>query len=131
MTPLRRSRWIPAMVACVTIFAWTLASNHCAFAASTRPAHACCHDQGRPAAPPSTQCCGAFNVPVPEHVSAPMGHFHEVRPAWVEATATPVPVRRVVDVAAFLAHGPPEAQSFAEIVLSRSLPAHAPPRLFV
>jgi hypothetical protein len=133
MTSLRRSRWTAALVAFVTMAAWLVASNHCTITSLERPAkvaHACCHEEvpgQAPAGPQSTQCCEAFNVPVPEHVSVPAGHFFEL-PGALEPTVVSLislPSRKIV--APVRAHDPPPAPGFAETVLNRSLLAHAPP----
>jgi hypothetical protein len=133
MTSLRHRRWTAALVAFVTMAAWLVASNHCAIASLERPAkvaHACCHEEvpgQAPSGPQSTQCCEAFNVPVPEHVSVPAGHFFELPVALGPALASLIlqPSRDAVVVVR--AHDPPAVPGFAETVLNRSLLAHAPP----
>jgi pimeloyl-ACP methyl ester carboxylesterase len=133
MTSLRRCRWTAALVAFVTMAAWMVASNHCAIASLESPAkaaHACCQEKTpgqSPAAPQSTPCCEAFNVPVPEHVSVPAGHFFELPVALEQTLASLISLPSRDVVAPVRAHDPPRAPSFAETVLNRSLLAHAPP----
>jgi hypothetical protein len=116
----------------VAAFAWLIASNHCAFAALThveKSGHACCHE-GEPAKPaPSTQCCEAFNVPIPEHAAAPSAQLGELKPAWIDAAEIFVRQPRVA-ASAGSDTGPPCAAPALQIILSRCMPAHAPP-LFV
>ncbi len=120
------------MVVLLAGLAWTVASNHCAFAAlkSVAPnSHSCCAAK-KPAKQelPSLQCCEAFNVPIPEQVTAPQGQFHALKPVWTTeesfAVSAPPPVATAVE---FHETGPPGVFSFAESVLNRSLLAHAPP----
>lgn len=132
MSPLRRHRWVSGAIALVLAFAWLLASNHCALAAVKTSAHACCHEKpsGQSPAPVSTQCCEAFSVPVPEHVSAPAADLHVVKPAWAEADA-PRPAETEPARFYSFAHAPPEAGARLRTVLTRCVPAHAPPSFVV
>jgi hypothetical protein len=133
MTALRQARWFSATIVCAVAVAWLVASNHCAFATiaahSARAAHACCHDEDapHPAAPQAMQCCDTLKASLPAQAVVPAAALHELLPAWVEMEALP----RLVAVEGFRAMPatgpPPRAESFAEIVLNRSLPALAPP----
>ncbi|HEY5753374.1 MAG TPA: hypothetical protein VIT21_09510 [Chthoniobacterales bacterium] len=130
----------------LTVVAWLAVSNHCALAAtvfSLRPEAApicnSCHDedgsQSQPSSKPdATQsgeiaCCKvlkatasdlktisvAQQLPVGSIDYAIVAEFDFPIPAILFATAMPT--------------GPPQVRSFAELVLNRSLPAHAPPFL--
>ncbi|MDD5199868.1 MAG: hypothetical protein PHC88_08695 [Terrimicrobiaceae bacterium] len=127
MTTLRQYRWTSALVALLAIFAWIIASNHCALAAVGHPAkHSCCHEPcgGKPV----TQCCEAFNVPMPDQASAPAVHLHALGAAWTDATnASAFGDDPAALVSSACATGPPPGAGFAETVLNRSLLAHAPP----
>jgi len=72
------------------------------------------------------ECCDVSNVPVPEHVTAPVGHFFELLPMGPAVTDFS-PARPRKAVVPSHAHDPPTAPGFAETVLNRSLLAHAPP----
>lgn len=88
--------------------------------------HACCHKE-LPASPaPSTQCCEAFNVPIPEHASAPVAQLHELKPAWI-AIADDITPRPIAVVQAYHATGPPDVVLPVRVMLIRCQPAHAPP----
>ena len=130
MTPLRQSRWVSAFVAAVVAIAWFGASNHCALASietARKPAHACCHEEGAlPQPAKATQCCEAFSVPLPEQAMAPALSLNELGPAWLEAGELPAHALGA-EFRSVRANAPPEARSFAETVLNRSLLAHAPP----
>lgn len=131
MTSLRRHRIFSGAIALVLAFAWLLASNHCVIAAVQAPAHACCQDEsGQPSAPVSTQCCEAFSVPVPEHVSIPAVDLHVIALlGFVADSARPAVVPR--PKASLFAHAPPGGADFLQTVLTRCVPAHAPPSFVV
>jgi hypothetical protein len=133
MTALRQPRWFSATIACAIAVAWLLATNHCAFATiaahSAKAAHACCHEEDapHPSAPQSMQCCDALKASLPAQAVVPAASLSALLPDW---TATEVLPRLVAveNLRATPATGPPpRAESFAEIVLNRSLPALAPP----
>lgn len=132
MTPLRNARRFSAMVVLLAGLAWLAASNHCAFAAlrhAAPAAHSCCAEK-KPAksAAPSMQCCGVFNVPIPEQVTVPQGQYHFLKPVWVADEPLALSLSQAVaEDAGLYETGPPRAASFAESVLNRSLLAHAPP----
>jgi hypothetical protein len=135
MSPFRRHRWVAGAITLMIAGAWLLASNHCAIAATksfTSPAHACCHEKpaGKSSAPVSTQCCAAFSVPVPEHLAAPVADLHVLKPAWMAAHAIPITAAEPSRFS-FFAHAPPEAGGWFRTVLTRCMPAHAPPSFVV
>jgi hypothetical protein len=129
MTALRQARWFATMVTCVAAVAWLVASNHCAvatLATFAKADHSCCH-KAPPASPqPSTECCEAFNVPIPDSAAAPVVHFSELKPAWIEELEIAMPRASFVPVLE-RATGPPPACQPLEILLGRCIPAHAPP----
>jgi len=127
----RHSRWFAAMVACVSMLAWMCMTNHCALASlSMRQMHSCCHSDGgakdHPGSPQYLQCCGTVAPSLPDHLAVPAAKLFEIRAAWIEATALLRPAPESRGDLAFTT-GPPPGQSFLEVILSRSMPAHAPP----
>jgi hypothetical protein len=94
--------------------------------------HACCAKpaQTRAPAPLSNyaECCASLAAPLPAHSSAPALRLHELFAAWpplldvfaIPSEITPSPVARSAQV-------PPDPPPLYELVLSHSLPAHAPP----
>jgi hypothetical protein len=137
MTALRQARWLSAVVTCVAAFAWLVAANHCAFATiaahSAKTAHACCHDedgqhdQSLPAFPQSMQCCDTLKAAVPVQAVAPAVSLYELQPAWIESENLPNLAAAQSLVIAPATGPPPRAETFVEVVLNRSLLAHAPP----
>ncbi|HEY8902086.1 MAG TPA: hypothetical protein VIM48_00175 [Chthoniobacterales bacterium] len=124
-------RLFAAMVACISMLAWMGLTNHCALASlSMQQAHACCHSDGgasdHPSSPQNLQCCGTVAPSLPAYVAAPAAKLFEIRAAWIEVADLFRPAAESGEELAF-ATGPPPGQSFLEIILSRSVPAHAPP----
>jgi hypothetical protein len=125
------------MVVMVAICSWIAISNHCAFAAlATKPALAQneCPFHSKPAKQKEqssqVQCCKVLRAVVlaktnswtRDHAnfSAVALYFEEwARVGHSRAALAPL----------FLDTGPPGAHSFAELILQRSLFAHAPPSL--
>jgi hypothetical protein len=120
----------------ITIFSWLAISNHCAFGAIAdreRETQSACpfHSEPvKPQPPPSgTQCCKILRAVVPV-----------VTKSWARDDAKFSSVDLRIDEFALVAHshttlaplfldtGPPKARTFAELILHRSLLAHAPPR---
>jgi hypothetical protein len=119
----------------ITMFSWLAISNHCAFGAIAdrgRETQSACpfHSEPvKPQPPPSgTQCCKILRAVVPV-----------VTKSWARDDAKVSGVDFRVDEFALVAHshttpsplfidtGPPKAPTFAELILQRSLLAHAPP----
>jgi hypothetical protein len=124
------------LIVALTICSWLAISNHCAFAAlAIRPdsAQSECPFHSKPTKqkeqPSQVQCCKILRAVAPVmtkswarddakfssvdlrvHEFALVAHSH----------TTPAPL--------FLDTGPPKAPTFAELILQRSLLAHAPPR---
>jgi len=128
----RQSRWTLSAIALVAAIAWLFASNHCAIAAVSQAAkaadHSCCHKAAESKAPHQpSQCCEAFNVPVPDQAAAPVVKLHELPLAWVPALAVETELVSWVPSVSLSDTGPPSAGFFTELVLQKNLPAHAPP----
>src|SRR5439155_8420632 len=117
------------------ICSWLAISNHCAFSAvvaQTGATQSACpfHSQpAKPQLPPSgTQCCKILRAVLP--VASKSWSRDDAKFSGVDfrinefalvahSHTTPAPL--------FLDTGPPEAPTFAELTLQRSLLAHAPP----
>lgn len=116
--------------------AWFALSNHCLLAACAKPAAVA---KGCPMhtksssekAPPkqgksSQPCCKTLPaVPVAKAKATPKTLDFVVKPFFKDAVLSLVPHLPRSLVA--LDTGPPEARSFPELVLQRSILAHAPP----
>jgi hypothetical protein len=120
----------------VAICSWFAISNHCAFtalAAKKDSVEAGCPFHSKPAKQeqPSTgaQCCKILRAVAPVATKSwtrddakfsEANRYYDERTlitAYLQTTLAPV----------FLDTGPPGAHSFAELILQRSLLAHAPP----
>jgi hypothetical protein len=125
-----------SVIVAITILSWLAISNHCVFggiADRERETQSACpfHSEPvKPQPPPSgIQCCKILRAVVPA-----------VTKSWARDDAKFSSVDLRVDEFALVAHlhttpaplfldtGPPEARTFAELTLHRSLLAHAPPR---
>jgi hypothetical protein len=123
------------MIVVIAICSWLAISNHCAFGAIAdrgRETQSACpfHSEPvKPQPPPSTtQCCKILRAVVPV-----------VTKSWARDDAKFSAVDLRVDEFTFVAYshttpaplfldtGPPKARAFAELILQRSLLAHAPP----
>ncbi len=135
MRKLRQSRAHLMTIVAVVIAAWLVASNHCALAtlASEPDDHACCHsEKGETTPAHDVQCCDSLTVPTPENAVAPVVHLTELMPAWQPASffLSSDLLPELLEVPAPNT-GPPGSESFAILVLNRSLLAHAPPVFIV
>jgi hypothetical protein len=121
----------------ITIFSWLAISNHCAFGAIAdrdRETQSACPFHSEPAKqkqqPSHVHCCKVLRAVVLAQTKS-----------WTRDDAKFSDVDLRVDESALvallpnaqasssLATGPPGARSFAELILQRSLFAHAPPFL--
>jgi len=136
MNAIGRSRIFQWAIVLLVIFSWIAISNHCAFGAVAARAGispAACPFHPKPGKeneqPTEVQCCKILRAVVStaakswerDHISfsdidLTIGQF-VVRPE----SSNPTPL--------LLDTGPPGAQSFAELILQRSILAHAPPFL--
>jgi hypothetical protein len=126
------------LIIAVAICSWFAISNHCAFAAlatktdsvqSACPFHSTPAKQEKPAA--GAQCCKILRAVAPvatkswtrddAKFSEADRYYdeHALITAYSQTTLAPL----------FLDTGPPDTRSFAELILQRSLLAHAPPSL--
>jgi hypothetical protein len=121
------------LVIAIAICSWFAISNHCVFAAlaTNDTASRQCPFHSKPKEKPSTgaQCCkilrAVASVPAKSWARDDTKLFDadayrgEHALAIVQSQTTLVPL--------FLDTGPPGVRSFAELILQRSLLAHAPP----
>jgi hypothetical protein len=134
---LRQRRGFAVTIITTVAVAWIFASNHCALAAVeslAKPAseHACCHSEKGESQPRgyAMQCCKALAAPVPNAIAAPAVQLQELQPAWLQAGRVEASIEAsilAIDFASDIGP-PPDALSFALLILNRSLLAHAPPR---
>jgi hypothetical protein len=126
-----------AAIVVVAICSWFAISNHCAFAAlatKTDSVQAGCPFHSKPAKQEKqsagAQCCKILRAVVPvvtkswmrDHANFSSADLSLQERACVAHSRT-APAPRSLDT------GPPDARSFAELILQRSLLAHAPPSL--
>jgi hypothetical protein len=124
-------------VTTIAITSWLAISNHCALAVTTlteQPAQATCPFHSKPAKQKEqssqVQCCKILRAVALAQSKT-----------WARDDAKFSSVDLHADEFALIAHshttpapllldtGPPEARTFAELILQRSLLAHAPPSL--
>jgi hypothetical protein len=114
---------------------WFALSNHCAFAAlatKTDSVQTGCPFHSKPKEKQSTgaQCCKILRAIVPvvtKSWNPDHANFSDVD-FCAEERASTEHLRTALQPS-FLDTGPPAARSFAELILQRSLLAHAPPSL--
>ncbi|HWX16293.1 MAG TPA: hypothetical protein VNY07_06870 [Chthoniobacterales bacterium] len=123
------------VIVAVAIFSWVAISNHCAFSALVAQTHAtqsACPFHSQPAKTPpqpaGIQCCKILRAVVPTMTKG-----------WARNDAGISDADLYFEKLAFIANsqsatspllldtGPPGARSFAELILQRSVLAHAPP----
>jgi hypothetical protein len=123
------------VIVALTLCSWISISNHCALGAIADPGHetqSACPFHSEPVKPqphPSgTQCCKILRAVVPvvtKSWARDDAKFSGIDPRVDECAlvarshTTPAPL--------FLDTGPTKARTFAELILQRSLLAHAPP----
>jgi hypothetical protein len=119
----------------IAICSWLAISNHCVFAAlaTNNTPSTECPFHSKPKEKPTTgaQCCKVLRAVAPVTAKswarddAKLSHANAYRGECALTVAcsktTPVPLS--------LDTGPPGLRSFAELILQRSLLAHAPPSL--
>jgi hypothetical protein len=125
-----------AAIVVVAICSWFAISNHCAFAAlATKTDSTGCPFHSKPAKQEKqstqAQCCKILRAVAPVATKSwtrddakfseadPYYYEHALITAYSQTTLAPL----------LLDTGPPDAHSFAELILQRSLLAHAPPSL--
>ena len=139
----RNVKAFQATVVAVSMLAWFLATNHCVLASAPEhlvqaqandgmPADCPMHSQ-QPSSQPEKPNDG--DLPCCKHLRAtPVGAAKfAANPMWLGAFVTffrmavPEVAPDLAQFSVFLDTGPPGERSFAELVLQRSLLAHAPP----
>ena len=134
------NRFARTVIALMTLAGWFVLSNHCALgrlspSAPAKNAHACCQNssagKSAPASSPGKtgpECCKSIHALVQDGSKTA-----ELKPALLAYFLPLLPATDMVvssDSAVVASDtGPPEARSFSELVLHRSLRSHAPPRL--
>jgi hypothetical protein len=128
---------IRCLIVAVAICSWIAISNHCAFAAlatKTDSAQAACpfHSRSTKQKQQSAQvqCCKVLRVVVvakTKNWARDDSKFSDVDLRVEEFI--PIALLRSAEASLSLDTGPPGAHSFAELILQRSLLAHAPPFL--
>ena len=137
---LRCHRPTRALLAVLMLLGWFTATNHCALglmqkSSAAKAEHAkCCSGKPAPAKDDqprgeTRECCKSIHaVPLPD---AKVLAKYDASLFAVHAFALPTVLgseAAALDAQATLHdHGPPRAESFAELVLNRSLLSHAPP----
>jgi hypothetical protein len=135
---LLAGRTLRAPIALLAALAWLAVSNHCALAsfagsAGMTAAPTChgMHDSPAPAKQKkegAVECCKVLRATLPSLaknlIAQPASSF--AIQTWVVALAWMSEEPRLIQPLE-LDTGPPESASFAEMVLQRSLRAHAPP----
>ncbi len=119
----------------VAICSWFAVSNHCAFAAlgtKTDPVQTGCPFHSKPKEKPSeAQCCKILRAVAP--VTAKSWVRDDAKFVFADScngeSVTTAAHSQTMLLPLSLDTGPPGARSFAELILQRSLLAHAPPSL--
>jgi hypothetical protein len=121
-------------VVMVAICSWFTISNHCAFAAlaaNSRSVQTRCPFHSKPKEKQSTgaQCCKILRAttPVPTKSWARDDAKLTYANGYCDARALAITSSQMTLVPLCFGTGPPDADSFAELILQRSLRAHAPP----
>jgi hypothetical protein len=130
----------------IAICSWFAISNHCAFAALTARGTSCQHAShhrqdadatccpfhskpAKPQKPPAgIQCCKILRALVPTVAKSWVRDgtkFSDVDLRFEEFSLIAVSSKMATPL--LLDTGPPDARTFAELILQRSLLAHAPP----
>jgi hypothetical protein len=120
----------------IAICSWFAVSNHCAFAAlAARTDSTGCPFHSKPAKQekqsPGAQCCKILRAVTPvstKNWARDDGKFSNGDLRWSER-AFIIEYLQTALAPLSLDTGPPETRSFAELILQRSLRAHAPPSL--
>jgi hypothetical protein len=123
------------VIVAVAICSWFAISNHCAFAAlatnTDAASHACpFHSKPKEKPSPGVQCCKILRAVASVATKSwarDDAKFLNAGEYWSDALT--IAGWQTARAPLFLDTGPPEEQSFAELILQRSLFAHAPPFL--
>jgi len=122
-------------MAIAMMLSWLVLSNHCALglmtAAPSEEHAGCCgqssHD-GKPSPVPVRACCQSMQALSPANfaVLPPVTTFLDAA-EWMLADSFVLGIAAETAVECIHETGPPEARSFAELVLQHGLRSHAPP----
>jgi len=125
------------LIVALTICSWIAISNHCAFSAVAAPVgetQSACPFHSKPAKQKKhsagVQCCKTLRAVVPtvaKNWTRNDTDFSDVDLSFKEFAL--IAYSRSQPGPLFLDTGPPGARTFAELILQRSLLAHAPPHL--
>src|SRR5947199_8055158 len=126
---------VRCVIVVIAICSWIATSNHCAFAAVAReasgPAQTTCPFHSKPAKQKEqsaqVQCCKILRAVV--FAQSKRWAPDEAKSLDVDARYNdflPITLQRNTQRPLCLDTGPPAAHSFAELILQRSLFAHAP-----
>jgi len=123
----------------VTMSAWLAISNHCALGAAAAPEvkstpnecpfHSKQATPAKPKQSSNSPCCKILRATVAtgKNLARPMVHLVDLDLAFAKLLVFAPP--KISFRGATLDTGPPGATSFAELILQRSILAHAPPVL--
>jgi hypothetical protein len=137
MNTFGRSRIVQLAIVPFMMFSWIAISNHCAFGAVATKSEASqseCPFHSKPAKQKEQstqiQCCKTLRAVVPTVAKSWTRNdtdFSDVDLCFKEFAL--IAYSRSQPAPLFLDTGPPGARTFAELILQRSLLAHAPPHL--
>jgi hypothetical protein len=137
MNTFGRSRIVQLAIVPFMMFSWIAISNHCAFGAvatKSEPSQSECPFHSKPAKQKEQstqiQCCKTLRAVVPTVAKSWTRNdtdFSDVDLCFKEFAL--IAYSRSQPAPLFLDTGPPGARTFAELILQRSLLAHAPPHL--
>ena len=125
------------LVVAALMMAWLVASNHCAIglmkpSAGTAAAHSVCHScksepmKPQPASGGDRECCKALQGMPADMAKGDMKYDTSLF-TLLDFAVTALCSPSTLPAVRALATGPPPSISFAELILQRSLLAHAPP----
>jgi len=124
----------------VMAISWFALVNHCELAAATEPkpaqTHNCCEKGNVGDKPPlkddqdkSIECCKGGHPAISPIAKKPVNRDFSLTAHFYVIALAPFPNGSSATAVPELDTGPPFAGSFAEVVLQRSILAHAPPYL--
>jgi hypothetical protein len=121
-----------SIIPLVAAFSWLAISNHCALAVTApagQTAESACPFHSHPAKPKSVEqpCCKILRALAVKLAKNPMPEVVDVDLQFAELVVLAPPKISFDPIS--LDTGPPGSISFAELVLQRSILAHAPPFL--
>jgi hypothetical protein len=128
--------WMRGVLVAVAICSWFAISNHCAFAAlaakTDTESHGCpFHSKPKEKPSGGAQCCKILRAVTPVATKSWARDDAKLTGAdsYNSEDTLVIASSQMTLVPLSLDTGPPGVRSFAELILQRSLPAHAPPIL--